>query len=120
MPIERTRWKKLELEPPSWRIRRVMDRLSRERWIPGEEYRETVQHLSQKLSFGGMWTIYKAALNTTCELLGMFQGSPPAYRWDEDYGDFLRALRHKKFTGISGELKIFNLYLRRQKWKKQR
>ena len=116
MNIERTRCKKMEAQRPSWRIQRVMARLSRERWIPGEEYWDTVVHLSKKISYDAWGRVARAAGPSECEIVGMIHGEPPAYILDKDYRDFVKALHGKKFSGIAGEMKIFQLFLRRQQW----
>lgn len=78
---------------------------------------ETVCHLSKKISGGAWGSVARAAGHLECEIVGMIRGEPPAYIFDKDYGDFVRALHGKMFSGIAGEMQIFSIFLKRQKWK---
>ena len=100
---------------PSVRVRRALERLSRDRWIPGNQVTRIAMILSKCASPGAWRTVMNAALQMESEVVGIINGNPPARRFEPDYGVFVNALYRKNFSGISGEFKIYSILLKRLK-----
>jgi hypothetical protein len=76
----------------SSRVRRALDRLSRDRWLSGQEVCSIGLRLSHCASGNPTWT-YRNARAGECEVIGMLQGRPPVWRDHPRYGEFVDALK---------------------------
>ena len=65
-------------DKPSYRARRALNRLSRDRWISGDECRRIL------LGWVGNNSAYRAAI-AGCEYVGIIGGMPPAFIFDANY-----------------------------------
>ncbi len=79
---------------PSVRVFRALERITREKWISGDE----VGRIGQRLAFLAcqhqyFWQAYNAAVSSECRIVGMIHGRPPAYVFDDNYRDVLNAVR---------------------------
>lgn len=103
---------------PCDRVRSALNRLSRDRWISGDECRKLVHSLACCCS-GSPSTVAKAAMAAECEFVGMLRGYPPAFIFEDDYRDFFIALSGlKRDSQAKAELLILKLQLKRMnKWK---
>lgn len=110
MPIDTP----IRLQTPSYRVRRALARMSRDRWLPPETVRSAALRLASCVSGNPIWTA-DHAYPMECAAVGMLRGAPPAWRWDADYKDFLDALGGKKrFKPGQPELLILKLNLVRK------
>lgn len=90
-----------------------MRRLTRERYMPPEEVARTSLALAICCSHKPEWTADRA-FPIECRVIGMFRGSPPAWAFEDDYKEHVRALRSAKARKPNGaELAILHLTLKR-------
>lgn len=99
-------------DKPSYRVALALRRLSRDRWLSGEEASDLCFRLSQCASPRSWPNVAKAAMCGECEFIGMYHGEPPTYHFDPNYGDVYRALSGvKRKKDASVELMILNFKL---------
>ena len=85
--------------PSSVRVRLAMRRISRDRWVPPEEYRHLVVELSKCAAKDGCYNYsgtLRAATNETCAVVGMFRGDPLVPLWHPLYSKLLDGMRKVK------------------------
>lgn len=98
---------------PSYRVHNALVRLTRERWICGDDMRDLCCRLSKIAAPGAWGTVMKRAMPGECGVVGMWRGEPPAYIWDTHYKAVCKALFGAKTQeDASIELLILNLTLR--------
>lgn len=103
------------MQPPSVRVRGALNRLSRDRWLPGRYVFDVANRLAECCSFRGRSAqVAYAAASETCFMVGMLRGKPAANTWDPFYREFVRALGgiEKPARDARHELKILQLTLR--------
>lgn len=111
------KWKQLKRPNRSWRgverVRAALKRLSRDRWLSPDEVRKKALALAWYCS-GRPHRTVDYALPAECNVIGMLRGEPPAYRLEDDYMDFFKALHGlKRDSGAKAELIILNLTIKR-------
>ncbi len=100
-------------QPANYRVRRALTRLSRDRWLSGREVRDIAIRLARCCSGNPAWTA-DHSYPMPCSVIGMLRGMPPAWTLDDDYRDFVHALRDLKCRKpFDGELLILKLTLKR-------
>lgn len=106
-------WKKLRRPNRSWRpvdrVRTALERISRDRFLDGEQVSTIAESLAACCSDNPRWTA-KSAYAACCEAVGMLRGKPPAHPFEPEYGDYLKALHHRK--PANAELAILQIILK--------
>lgn len=105
--------KKLGYAQPAWRVERALKRLSRDRWLSGEEVEQLALSLSRCCSSRPNSTAWAAAPGPY-RSLGMIAGRLPCLPDDPRFPKFQRALFDRKRRGetdMSPEIDILNLTL---------
>ena len=74
---------------PSFRVRAALTRLSRDRWLSGEEVGRIARSLAARAAWSqhGISSIVRASCADDCFYVGMIDGKPPAYRFESHYRD---------------------------------
>lgn len=101
---------------PVDRVRRALTRLSRDRWLSGEEVEAARMALARCCSAVPS-SVAKHACADECTVIGMIRGQPPVYRWDDGYPAFVRSLYGIKTSRKAEvELLILKLVLTRSEY----
>ncbi len=88
-------------QTPSVRVGRAMARLSRDKWLSGEEVRRVTLALAMCASPARPHWVAQNAIRGECEHVGMIRGRPPAFVFEQHYGEVLRAVKN-----LTGNCKI--------------
>jgi len=105
---------------PRDRVHRVMQRISRDKWLSPDDVRRIGMNLSWKCSRAGH-TVYRAAIPETCECIGMWQGYAPVciHTQNYEYGKILKLVKTFKNDPISIEIGILRIVVRRTQCRPQ-
>lgn len=110
-------WQQLDRPNRSWkavdRVRAALKRISRDKWLSPQEVCDTAARLAVHCSGNPTWTADRAVPGE-CTVIGMLKGEPPAWRWEDDYKTFFKALHGlNRDSGAKAELIILNLTIKR-------
>jgi len=110
--------KKMAAQKAIYRVWRALRRISRDRWVSGDEVFSIGIRLARCCS-GRPTVVLQKAIEPECEAIGMIQGFAPAHVSDVDYGRYIDALSGKKpRNDLSIELEILKLLInRRRLWR---
>lgn len=94
---------------PSERVRNALNRLSRDRWIPGEEVESLVARLARCTGVGNPWVIERFCVERGAIGIGLVRGDLPVSLGHPEYRntlDKLRRVQRSKQPGAKAELLI--------------
>ncbi len=86
------------IQTPSNRLSYAMERITRNKWIPGSEVRRIGLALAKKVSYMPTRT-YDAAIRSECYVIGMINGGPPCYFHERCYENIVAAVKHNEKKG---------------------
>lgn len=114
-PHLQIKWKKMERQKPSARVRRALNRISRDRVLSAKEVREIGLALSACCSHRPHLVLDAAA---EFEMIhGMFRGKPLSFLWDADRWKTARnqhLFSRKGPHDASPEINLLKLQIERQ------
>jgi hypothetical protein len=97
------------------RVRKAMERLTRNKWMCGEDVKRIGYRLSCCAS-DVPWSVMKAVIPGEAEIVGMIHGAPVAYAFETHYREVLKLLwKQKEKLDSSIELSILNILLKVKK-----
>ena len=102
-------------DAPGPRMRRVMARLSRDRWLPTSEIEALALRLAWKFGSGNPYATVKAWLPEMALYVGMLRGDAVCDRFHPRRGlliERLRKIEKRKDMLALGELEVLNFVLK--------
>ncbi len=102
---------------PVDRIRAVMRRLSRDRYLTGGEVVMISRKLARLASPGRYYTVINNAFARECDCIGMIDGYPPAFVFEKRHAFFFEAMKGRKPDNDgTNELLLLNTLIRSMKY----
>lgn len=95
MKVERTRWKKMERQRPSYRVELAMKRLSRNQYLTPQEVDFIGMALARIASPSQWASVFRAVIGHHY-FTGMINGEPAFYVYERGYKDALKVVSQEK------------------------